>query len=34
MRKNKKNHTAKINNILEFPEEITNNEPKVTIIGF
>ena len=34
MRKNKKNHTAKINNILEFPEEITNNEPKVTILGF
>ena len=34
MRKNKKNHTAKINNILEFLEEITNNEPKVTIIGF
>lgn len=34
MRKDKKNHTAKINNILEFPEEITNNEPKVTIIGF
>ncbi len=34
MRKNRKNHTAKINNILEFPEEITNNEPKVTIIGF
>ena len=34
MRKNKKNHTAKINNILEFPEEITNNEHKVTIIGF
>ena len=34
MRKSKKNYTSKLNNILEFPEEITNNEPKITIIGF
>lgn len=29
-----KNKRKKINNILEFPEEISSNEPKITIIGF
>ena len=34
MRKNKKKNNSRLNNILEFPEEISNNEPKITIIGF
>lgn len=34
MRKNKKKNKSRLNNILEFPEEISNNEPKITIIGF
>ena len=34
MKKGKKNTSNKINNILEFPEEISTNEPKITIIGF
>mgnify|MGYP004510921279 FL=1 len=34
MRKNKKKGNSRLNNILEFPEEISNNEPKITIIGF
>lgn len=34
MKKKQKKNTSKINNILEFPEEISNNEPKITIIGF
>lgn len=34
MRKNKKKNNSRLNNILEFPEEILNNEPKITIIGF
>ena len=33
MRKNKKKNNSRLNNILEFPEEISNNEPKITIIG-
>lgn len=34
MKKNKKRSSNKINNILEFPQEITSNEPKITILGF
>lgn len=34
MKKNKKKNNSRLNNILEFPEEISNNEPKITIIGF
>ncbi len=34
MRRNKKKNNSRLNNILEFPEEISNNEPKITIIGF
>ena len=34
MRKNRKKNNSRLNNILEFPEEISNNEPKITIIGF
>ena len=34
MRKSKKKGNSRLNNILEFPEEISNNEPKITIIGF
>lgn len=34
MRRNKKKNNSRLNNILEFPEEILNNEPKITIIGF
>ena len=34
MRKNKRKNNSRLNNILEFPEEISNNEPKITIIGF
>ena len=34
MRKNKKKNNSRLNNILEFPEEISNNAPKITIIGF
>ena len=34
MRKNKKKNNSRLNNILEFPEEISNNEPNITIIGF
>lgn len=34
MRKNTKKNNSRLNNILEFPEEISNNEPKITIIGF
>ena len=34
MRKYKKKNNSRLNNILEFPEEISNNEPKITIIGF
>lgn len=29
-----KNNVRKINNLLEFPEEISSNKPKITIIGF
>ena len=29
-----KNKRKKINNILEFPEEISSEKPKITIIGF
>ena len=34
MRKNKKKNNSRLNNILEFPEEISKYEPKITIIGF
>ena len=30
----RKNSYRKINNILDFPEEIASNEPKITIMGF
>lgn len=30
----KKNNVRKINKLLEFPEEISSNEPKITIMGF
>ncbi len=30
----KKNNIRKINKLLEFPEEISSNEPKITIMGF
>lgn len=30
----RKNNVRKINNILEFPEEISSNEPKITLMGF
>ena len=34
MKNRKKNNVRKINNILEFPEEISSNEPKITLMGF
>lgn len=30
----KKNNVRKINKLLEFPEEISSDEPKITIMGF
>ena len=30
----KKNNIRKINKLLEFPEEISSDEPKITIMGF
>lgn len=32
--KNRKNRISKINKLLELPEEVTTNKPKLTIIGF
>lgn len=34
MKNRKKNNVRKINNILEFPEEISSYEPKITLMGF
>ena len=34
MNKNRKNNVRKINKLLEFPEEISSDEPKITIMGF
>ena len=31
---NKKRNVRRINNILEFPEEISSDKPKITILGF
>lgn len=30
----KKKNISRINKILDFPEEISTNEPKITIMGF
>ncbi len=32
--KRKKTTSRKINNLLELPEEIVSNKPKITIVGF
>ena len=34
LKNRKRNNVRKINNILEFPEEISSNEPKITLMGF
>lgn len=34
LNKNRKNNVKKINKLLEFPEEISSDEPKITIMGF
>lgn len=34
MMKKKNNKIKKLNKILDFPEEISSNEPKITIMGF
>ncbi len=34
MNRNKKRRGVKINNILELPQEVISNKPKITIIGF
>ena len=32
--KKKKNKNSRINNILELPQEVVTNKPKITIVGF
>ena len=34
MKNRKKKNLSKINNILEFPEEIVSDNPRITILGF
>lgn len=34
MNRNRKRRGVKINNVLELPQEVISNKPKITIIGF